>query len=69
MVIILLMDFIDKIRESYKLTDFNDLAYKFKYLNVPPVGFIKFKGPLHIFKSIYNGDTHLEKEQIKLKRI
>ena len=32
---------------------------------------IKFKGPLHIFKSIYNGDTPLEdieKEQIQLKR-
>ena len=32
--------------------------------------FIDFKAPLHIFKSIYNGDVTLEdieKEQIKLK--
>ena len=35
------------------------------------MGFIKFKGPLHIFKSIDNGDISLEdieKEQIVLKR-
>ena len=38
---------------------------------IPPVGFVKFKGPLHIFKSIHNGDIPLEdieKEQIELKR-
>ena len=38
---------------------------------IPSVGFIKFKGPMHIFKSIHNGDIPLEdieKEQIKLKR-
>ena len=35
------------------------------------VGFIKFKGPLHIFKSIYNGDKiieNIEKVQIELKK-
>ena len=35
------------------------------------MGFIKFKGPLHIFKSIDNGDISLEdieKEQMVLKR-
>ena len=40
-------------------------------IRIPSVGFIKFKGPLHIFKSIHNGDIALEeiqKEQIKLKR-
>ena len=38
---------------------------------IPPVGFIKFKGPLHIFKNICNGYTpleNIEKEQIELKR-
>ena len=59
-----------KIRESYKPIDFNDLTYNFKDLKIPPVGFIKFKGPLHIFKSIHHGDTPLESvenEQKKLK--
>ena len=35
------------------------------------VGFIKFNGPLHIFKSIYNGDKiieNIEKVQIELKK-
>ena len=65
------IDGLAKIRESYKPIDFNDLTYNFKDLKIPPVGFIKFKGPLHIFKSMYNGDTPLEdteKEQIELKR-
>ena len=34
------------------------------------MGFIKFKGSLHIFKSIFDGDIPLEdieKEQIELK--
>ena len=65
------IDGLAKIRESYKPNDFNDLTYNFKNLKIPPVAFIKFKGPLHIFKSTYNGDTPLEdieKEQIELKR-
>ena len=60
-----------KIRESFKPVDFNDLTYNFKHLRIPPLAFIKFKGPLHISKSIHNGDTPLEdieKEQIELKR-
>ena len=65
------LDGLAKIRESYKRIDFNDLTYKFKDLRITPVGFIKFKGPMHIFKSIHNGDIPLEdieKEQIELKR-
>ena len=64
------IDGLAKVRESYKPIDFNDLTYNFKDLKIPPVGFIKFKGPLHIFKSIHNGDTPLESvenEQEKLK--
>ena len=59
-----------KIRESYKPIDFNDLTYNFKDLRIPSVGFIKFKGPLHIFESMHNGDIpleYIEKEQIELK--
>ena len=66
------IDGLAKIQESYKPIDLTyDLTYNFKDLRIPPVGFIKFKGPLHIFKSIHNGDTPLEdieKEQIEHKR-
>ena len=64
------IDGLAKIRESYKPIDFNDLTYNFKDLRIPSVGFIKFKGLLHIFKSIHNGDIPLEdieKEQIELR--
>ena len=60
-----------KIRESYEPVDFYDVTYDFKDLNIPSVSLSKFKGPLHIFKSIYNGDITLEdveKEQIELKK-
>ena len=59
-----------KIRESYKPIDFNDLTYYFKDSRITPVGFIEFKGPMHIFKSIHNGDKTLkdiEKEQEKFR--
>ena len=48
-----------KIRESYKPIDFNDLTYNFKDSKISPIGFIKFKGSLHIFKSVHNDDTPL----------
>ena len=47
------------------------MTYNFKDLRIPPVGFIKFKDPLHIFKSIHHGDIPLEdieNEQIEIKR-
>ena len=65
------IDGLAKIRESYKSINFNELIYNFKDLMIPSVGFIKFKGPMHIFKSIHNDDIPLEdieKEQIELKR-
>ena len=64
------IDGLAKIQESYKPVDFNDLTCNFTDLRIP-VGFIKFKGPLHVFKSIHNGDIPLEdieKEQIEVKR-
>ena len=60
-----------KIRESKEPIDFNNLIYHFKSPNISSISFFKFKGPVHIFKSIHNGNTTLEdieKEQIKLKR-
>ena len=48
-----------KIRVSTKTTDFNNLTYNFTG-DSAPINFIGFKGPLHIFKSIYNVDIALE---------
>ena len=65
------LDGLAKIRESYKSIDFNDLTYNFKDSRIPSVDFIIFKGPLHIFQSIHNGDKiieNIEKEQIDFKR-
>ena len=65
------IDGLAKIRESHKPIDFSDLTYNFKDLRIPSVDFIKLKVPMHIFKSIHNGDIPLEdieKEKIELKR-
>ena len=54
---------------SHKI-DFNNLKYTFKNRNNAPIDFIGFKGPLHFFKSIHDGEITLEdseKDQIKLK--
>ena len=56
-------------RNSSKI-GFNNLKYTFKDRNNAPIDFIGFNGPLHIFKSIHDGDITLEdveKDQIKLK--
>ena len=46
------LDGLAKIRESCKPIDFSHLTYNFKYLRIPPVAFINFKSPLHIFFKI-----------------
>ena len=59
-----------KIRESSEPIDFNNLIYFYKG-NTAPIKSIDFKGPLHIFKSIHNGDKTLEdieEEEIKFKK-
>ena len=48
-----------EIRESTKTIDFNNLTYNFTGDSAPII-FIGFKGPLHTFTSIYNGDITLE---------
>ena len=58
-----------EIKNSAKI-GLNNLKYTFKDRNNAPIDFIGFKGPLHIFKSIHDGDITLEdveKDQIKLK--
>ena len=59
-----------KIRESSEPIDYDNLIYYYKD-NSAPINFIDYKGPMHIFKRMHNGDISLEdieKEQIKLKK-
>ena len=65
-VIILLMKWL----KFENPVDFNDLKYDFKDSSIPSINFFAFKGPLNIFKKIYDGDVPLEdveKEQIEIK--
>ena len=63
------LDGLGKIQESYKPIDFNDLIYNFKDSKIHSVDFIKFKGSLHIFNSIHNGDIPLESVENEQKKI
>ena len=44
-----------------KQIDFNNLTYYFKNKKISPINFIGFRGPLHIYNNIKNGNTSLEK--------
>ena len=48
-----------EIRDQSEKIDFNNLIYIFKGKTAPTI-FFGFKGSLHIFKSIYDGDIALE---------
>ena len=48
-----------EMRDSTKAIDFNNLTYNVTGESAP-ISFVGFKGPLNIFKSIYNGDVALE---------
>ena len=57
------------IRNQFNKIEFNDLTLFYKG-STAPMKFIGFRGPLHIFKSIYSGSIPLEdveKEKIKFK--
>ena len=55
----LYIDKMAEIRDISKQNGFNDLTYVYKGESAP-ISFIGFKGPLYIFKSIYNGNIALE---------
>ena len=60
-----------EIRDFTKTIGSNNLTYNFTGDSAPII-FIGFKVPLHIFKSIYNGDRALEdveKDKKKLNQI
>ena len=58
-----------EIRDSTKTIDFNNLAYNFTG-DSAPISLIGFKGPPHIFKTIYNGvmAIYLSKMWKKIKK-
>ena len=41
--------------------DFNNLKYYFKNLNLAPIDFIGFKGPLHIFEETKSSNISIQK--------
>ena len=50
-------------RKISKGIDFNNLTYHFQSSNIAPINFTKFRGPLHIFEEIKNGNISLQKAE------
>ena len=54
----------ERIGKIYNISneiDFNDLIYCFKGPNTAPINFIDFRGPMHIYDEIKNGNISIEK--------
>ena len=58
-----------EIRDLSRQIDLNNLTYYCKSKNSAPINFIGFKGPLYLYKDIFNGDTSIEKSRRRSKRI
>ena len=52
-----------------KKIDFNNLPYKNKNKNLVPINFIRFIGPLNIYKNVRNGNISIEKSNRRSKAI
>ena len=66
----LLDEKVDEIQKISKEIDYSKLIYHYITPGIKPTNATEFRGPLHIFKEIKNGDKTIqtaEKEQIKLK--
>ena len=66
----LLDERMDEIQEISKKVKYNNLTYHYITPCIKPTSVIEFRGLLHIFKEIKNGDKTIqlvEKEQIKFK--
>ena len=53
-----------RIGEVYNISkeiNFNNLTYHFKGSNTAPINFIDFRGPMHIYNEIKNGNISIEK--------
>ena len=54
---------ISEIQNMKDQIDFDNLIYYFITPSLAPINFIRFKGPMHIYNDIKNGDTTLEKTE------
>ena len=50
-----------EIYNTSKQIDFNNLNCYFENKELTRTIFISFRGPLHLYKNIYNGNTNIEK--------
>ena len=60
----------DEMLEMSREINFNNLIYKFKTPGISSIHFINFKGPMHIYNQLKNGDitlSQLEEDQGKFK--
>ena len=57
----LLDERMDEMQKLGKEFDLNNLTYYFKSPNIAQVNFIRFRGPLHVFEEIKNGNLLIEK--------
>ena len=57
----LLVEIMDGIQKISNRVDFNNLKYYFKNLNLAPIDFIGFKGPLHFFEETKNSNISIQK--------
>ena len=59
----------NEIQEISEKLDYNNLTYFFKDSRIPSINFIKFKGPMGLFKNIKNGDISLKKSRRRARFI
>ena len=57
----------DEVEKISKQIDFSNLTYYFKSLNITPINFIRFRGPLHTFKEVKSGSISLQKAEEEQK--
>ena len=50
-------------------TDFNNLIYYFKGKNISPMNYIGFRGPIHNYNNIKNGNKSIEKIEKDKKKL
>ena len=61
-----------RIGEIYNISKqigFKNLTYYFKSKDIVPINFIGFRGPLHIYENIKNGNTSIKKVEEDQKQI
>ena len=62
----------ERIGEIYSISkqiDFKNLVYYFKSKDITTINFLGFRGPMHVYNSIKNGNTSIEKTRRRSKSI